>query len=272
MITAVRTAGLQRSPQLAFRTSAVMGSGARAARAPASTMERHLRFPRGCRRARPRPDDRHALAGRAPFPLDGPLGSDRAPAGAGAQFGARRAPARPLRSSAPRGPGPMAKESPFDPDLVRELANLIAETDLTEIEVEKGDLRIRVARTVTAPVTRAGRPRPARRARRGGAAARRRRGAVGAEAAAIHPGAVLSPMVGTAYRKPSPDAKTFVEIGSQGRGRRQGAPRRGDEDLQRHRRAARRHRHGDLRRGRHAGRVRRAAPRDRVARRCSTRS
>ena len=43
----------------------------------------------------------------------------------------------------------MAKDNPFDPDLVRELATLIAETDLTEIEVEKGDLRIRVARTVT---------------------------------------------------------------------------------------------------------------------------
>jgi acetyl-CoA carboxylase biotin carboxyl carrier protein len=37
----------------------------------------------------------------------------------------------------------MAKASPFDPDLVRELATLIAATDLTEIEVEKGDLRIR---------------------------------------------------------------------------------------------------------------------------------
>jgi acetyl-CoA carboxylase biotin carboxyl carrier protein len=47
----------------------------------------------------------------------------------------------------------MAKDTPFDPDLVRELATLIADTDLTEIEVEKGDLRIRVARTVTATVT-----------------------------------------------------------------------------------------------------------------------
>ena len=47
----------------------------------------------------------------------------------------------------------MAKASPFDPDLVRELATLLAETDLTEIEVEKGDLRIRVARTLTASVT-----------------------------------------------------------------------------------------------------------------------
>ena len=47
----------------------------------------------------------------------------------------------------------MAKENPFDPDLVRELANLIADTGLSEIEVEKGDLRIRVARTITAAVT-----------------------------------------------------------------------------------------------------------------------
>ena len=44
------------------------------------------------------------------------------------------------------------KDSPFDPELVRELAHLLDETDLTEIEVEKGDLRIRVARTVTAHV------------------------------------------------------------------------------------------------------------------------
>jgi acetyl-CoA carboxylase biotin carboxyl carrier protein len=53
----------------------------------------------------------------------------------------------------------MAKASPFDPELVRELASLIAETDLTEIEVAKGDLRIRVARTDHGP--RLG-PRPSR--------------------------------------------------------------------------------------------------------------
>ena len=110
----------------------------------------------------------------------------------------------------------MAKESPFDPDLVRELATLIADTDLTEIEVEKGDLRIRVARNVTAAVTVAAAtptptasipvvappPSPAAQA------------ASNARAAAAHPGAVLSPMVGTAFRKPSPEAKVFVEVGS----------------------------------------------------------
>lgn len=112
----------------------------------------------------------------------------------------------------------MARTSPFDPELVRELAGLIAETDLTEIEVEKGDLRIRVARQVTqvvsvpvqghhapapvaaaAPVTApiaASTPAPAKPA-----------------SAREHPGAVTSPMVGTAYRRPSPDAKPFVEIG-----------------------------------------------------------
>jgi acetyl-CoA carboxylase biotin carboxyl carrier protein len=98
----------------------------------------------------------------------------------------------------------MAKDNPFDPDLVRELANLIADTDLSEIEVEKGDLRIRVARMVTVPV-----PAPAPVIAPPPAAAE-----AAAKSGAPHPGAVLSPMVGTAYRKPSPDAKDFVEVGS----------------------------------------------------------
>ncbi|TXN25538.1 acetyl-CoA carboxylase biotin carboxyl carrier protein, partial [Methylobacterium sp. WL19] len=42
----------------------------------------------------------------------------------------------------------MPKNEPFDPELVRELAKLVTETDLTEIEVEKGDLRIRVVRRI----------------------------------------------------------------------------------------------------------------------------
>ena len=107
----------------------------------------------------------------------------------------------------------MAKENPFDPDLVRELANLIADTDLSEIEVEKGDLRIRVARMVTAAVTAVAAPAalalpPRRRPASGLGRGSPRR------PARAHPGAVLSPMVGTAYRKPSPEAKNFVEVGS----------------------------------------------------------
>lgn len=108
----------------------------------------------------------------------------------------------------------MAKDNPFDPDLVRELATLIADTDLTEIEVEKGDLRIRVARTITAtmtvPVAAPASPAPVVAPPPSIAEA----AAAAAKASAPHPGAVLSPMVGTAYRKPSPDAKSFVEVGS----------------------------------------------------------
>jgi acetyl-CoA carboxylase biotin carboxyl carrier protein len=106
----------------------------------------------------------------------------------------------------------MAKDSPFDPDLVRQLANLIAETDLSEIEVEKGDLRIRVARAITAQVS-VPVAAPALPAAPMVAPPPAGEALLGARGAA-HPGTVLSPMVGTAYRKPSPEAKNFVEIGS----------------------------------------------------------
>ena len=102
----------------------------------------------------------------------------------------------------------MATKSPIDPELVRELAQLLNETDLTEIEVEKGDLRVRVARTITATVQVPAAPvavaaQPALLA-----------APADAKPAAAHPGTVPSPMVGTAYRRPSPDSKPFVEIGS----------------------------------------------------------
>ncbi|HEY8381814.1 MAG TPA: acetyl-CoA carboxylase biotin carboxyl carrier protein [Microvirga sp.] len=111
----------------------------------------------------------------------------------------------------------MAKDNPFDPELVRELATLIADTDLTEIEVEKGDLRIRVARTVTAQVTvpmAAPAPMAAPQPMMAPPPVAAPAPANDAKSAASHPGVVLSPMVGTAYRKPSPEAKSFVEIGS----------------------------------------------------------
>lgn len=103
----------------------------------------------------------------------------------------------------------MARISPIDPDLVRELAELIAQTDLTEIEVAKGDLRIRVARNVTATIVA---PQPA------GVAAPVPVAAVAPAPVVVsladNPGTVTSPMVGTAYRRPSPDAKPFIEVGS----------------------------------------------------------
>jgi acetyl-CoA carboxylase biotin carboxyl carrier protein len=111
----------------------------------------------------------------------------------------------------------MARTNPFDPELVRELAGLIADTDLTEIEVEKGDLRIRVARQITqhvmAPVQQ--QAAPVMQANPAPAAAG---SAVEAPAPSVspreNPGAVVSPMVGTAYRRSSPESKPFVEIGS----------------------------------------------------------
>jgi acetyl-CoA carboxylase biotin carboxyl carrier protein len=111
----------------------------------------------------------------------------------------------------------MAKDIPFDTELVRELAKLIADTGLTEIEVEKGDLRIRVARTAAIAVTvpaAAPAPSPASAGSAPPAAATAGPTRDAVTPAANHPGTVPSPMVGTAYRKASPEAKNFIEIGS----------------------------------------------------------
>ena len=110
----------------------------------------------------------------------------------------------------------MAKgKSAFDPELIRGLAALLRETDLSEIEVAQGDWRIRVARhlsinaTVGAPLAV-----PEPRAMPGEAEP-----AAGPPAPALdpetHSGTVTSPMVGTAYRAPEPGAPPFVEVGSQ---------------------------------------------------------
>jgi acetyl-CoA carboxylase biotin carboxyl carrier protein len=108
----------------------------------------------------------------------------------------------------------MATKSPIDPELVREMAQLINETDLTEIEVQKGDLRIRVARTITATVMAPVAAAPAFAAAPAAVAAPAAAPA-DAKAAAAHPGTVNSPMVGTAYRRPSPEAKPFIEVGQE---------------------------------------------------------
>lgn len=105
-----------------------------------------------------------------------------------------------------------------DTELLREIARLLGESDLTEIEVEKGDLRIRAARTPAAspaqatialPAT-AYAPAPA--APSPAAAARPAPAPV--VAPAEHADALKSPMVGTAYLRPAPDAKPFVEVGA----------------------------------------------------------
>lgn len=108
------------------------------------------------------------------------------------------------------------KNQPIDPDFVREIAALISQTDLTEIEVEKGDLRIRVARQVTvqaAPLQQFVSA-PAQAAPVAVAAPAATTAAPAAADLSAHPGAVRSPMVGTAYRRPSPGANPFIEVGA----------------------------------------------------------
>lgn len=91
-------------------------------------------------------------------------------------------------------------------DLIRQLADLLTETGLTEIEIERKDLRVRVARgAAPAPAAAAPAARPAEAPPPGPA-----QGAEGKD----HPGTVTSPMVGTAYRAPEPGAAPFVDIGS----------------------------------------------------------
>ncbi|HOP19613.1 MAG TPA: acetyl-CoA carboxylase biotin carboxyl carrier protein [Parvularculaceae bacterium] len=92
---------------------------------------------------------------------------------------------------------------------IRELAAILHETGLTEIEIEKEDVRLRVSRAAAqaAPVAYAAAPVPAAPARVEEAPA------APAAKPANHPGAVPSPMVGTAYLAPSPGAAPFVQKG-----------------------------------------------------------
>jgi acetyl-CoA carboxylase biotin carboxyl carrier protein len=95
--------------------------------------------------------------------------------------------------------------------VIRELAALLDETKLTEIEIERDGLRVRVARNITvgAPVP-LGYPAAAPTAATPAAAAP----ASAAADISKHPGMVASPMVGTAYWAPEPGVKPFVEVGS----------------------------------------------------------
>lgn len=102
-----------------------------------------------------------------------------------------------------------------DLDLVRQLAALLEESKLTEIEVEDGDRKVKVARGGTA-IAYAPPQQPAS-GLPGVAHDPVPAGQTGVAASAAvpdHPGTVKSPMVGTAYLSPSPDAAPFVGVGS----------------------------------------------------------
>ncbi|MBR0818255.1 acetyl-CoA carboxylase biotin carboxyl carrier protein [Bradyrhizobium liaoningense] len=104
-----------------------------------------------------------------------------------------------------------AKFSSEDSALVRELALLLDETSLTEIEIERAGLRLRVARNISVAATM-----PMQMAAPAVLPAAAVAAAPAAAAADLskHPGAVTSPMVGTAYWAPEPGAKPFIEVGS----------------------------------------------------------
>ncbi|MDI7864412.1 acetyl-CoA carboxylase biotin carboxyl carrier protein [Rhizobiaceae bacterium n13] len=105
------------------------------------------------------------------------------------------------------------KKSGIDQALIRDLANILNDTDLTEIEVEQDDLRIRVSRAgtpqyvqapIAAPAAYAPAPAPA------GAAV-----SAAPVEAVRNPANVLSaPMVGTVYLAPAPGARQFIEVGA----------------------------------------------------------
>jgi acetyl-CoA carboxylase biotin carboxyl carrier protein len=103
---------------------------------------------------------------------------------------------------------PAEAKSSIDKDLIRELAALLDETGLTEIEIEREGLRVRVGRGTT--TVQAAAP----------AAAPQAFAPASAPSAAPpadpgkHPGSVTSPMVGTAYRSPAPGTPPFIDIGS----------------------------------------------------------
>jgi acetyl-CoA carboxylase biotin carboxyl carrier protein len=99
----------------------------------------------------------------------------------------------------------------FDTALIRDLAVLLDETNLSEIELEKGDTRIRVARqiSISAPVSVAA---PAAPAPAAAPAATAAPAAAPADAAPAQ-GTVASPMVGTAYMAAEPGAAPFVQVG-----------------------------------------------------------
>jgi acetyl-CoA carboxylase biotin carboxyl carrier protein len=95
----------------------------------------------------------------------------------------------------------------IETDLVRQLAELLDETKLTEIEVQDGDRRIRVVRKVSVAASAPVVAMPAAPAPVASAAP-------AAEApAGAHPGTVKSPMVGTAYLAANPEAANFVTVG-----------------------------------------------------------
>lgn len=111
---------------------------------------------------------------------------------------------------------PKAPADPFDARLVRKLADILTETGLSEIEVEQGELKIRVAKTLTAaPIHVAAQAPVAHAAPVAAPAAPAAAAEAPAAAAPTHAKGdeVKSPMVGTVYLQPNPGSDPFVKVG-----------------------------------------------------------
>jgi acetyl-CoA carboxylase biotin carboxyl carrier protein len=100
-----------------------------------------------------------------------------------------------------------AKFTSDDSALIRELALLLDETSLTEIEIERAGLRVRVARNVSIAASMPQSFQPT-------ASAPATAAPPDVTDVAKHPGVVPSPMVGTVYWASEPGAKPFIEVGS----------------------------------------------------------
>lgn len=113
-------------------------------------------------------------------------------------------------ASAPKDKTGKPSSSRIDQQMIRDLADLLNETGLTEIEWNEGPLKVRVTKGGAPVYAAAAAPAYAvAPALAGGAAV------AGGEAgdAANHPGALKSPMVGTVYVAPEPNAPPFVKVG-----------------------------------------------------------
>ncbi len=105
-----------------------------------------------------------------------------------------------------------------DLTLIREIATILRDTDLTDIEVERGDLKLRVSRTVPPQMVQASVPMgtAAPAAQSAPAQASMAPETPAPESSvdlSVHPGAIHAPMVGTAYRAADPDSPPFVNVG-----------------------------------------------------------
>ncbi|MCO5056681.1 MAG: acetyl-CoA carboxylase biotin carboxyl carrier protein [Rhizobiaceae bacterium] len=105
------------------------------------------------------------------------------------------------------------KKTGVDQQLIRDLAGILDETNLTEIEVEQDDMRIRVSRQSSGVAATAYVPQPAPQQPAAAAPASQAAAPAAPANADRLKKAVPSPMVGTAYGAPAPGAKPFIEVG-----------------------------------------------------------